>query len=133
MKKADQTKIFGREEIEACILRFILSKCQANNEFDFMLFIKEPKCMLQFEVKAFSANDANMQKETLQTSLEQLRKGKAFLEKISRILKIDAWKHFGFVCFPEVESKEAFKKVATDQELKDVLTRAELKSLDEKW
>ena len=39
-KKFDEKKIFERDEVEAFILRFILTKCQANNEFDFLLFIK---------------------------------------------------------------------------------------------
>ena len=83
----------------------------------------------------------------MQKSLKQLYKGKAFLEKISRILETDTWKHVCFVCFPEIESKEAFIGVANAQDfkvikqffnfkwtyLKAILTRAELKSLDEKW
>ena len=34
-KKAEKNKIFKRDKVEACILRFILAKCQTNNEFHF--------------------------------------------------------------------------------------------------
>ena len=57
-------------------------------------------------------------REAFQKSLNQLQKGEAFLEKISRILNTDSWKHLCFVCFPEVESKEAFIDVADAQDMK---------------
>ena len=57
-------------------------------------------------------------RDTLQKSLKQLQKGEAFLEKISRILKTFTWKHVRYVCFPEVESKEAFIDVADAQDMK---------------
>ena len=42
--------------------------------------------------------------------MNQLKKGKLWLEHVMRMLNLDPWTYVGFVAFPNIDNREALRK-----------------------